>query len=1065
MTGFSSLSFSRGERYFAEGRVLFVETDGQHVYGLVRGNASAPYQVVLDPNTPHNSLCSCPVRTSCKHAVALYLSWLEEEHWEEHPPEPLPTLRRRLDHANEPAAEISLDLDQLLAELPAKRVESGTSQRDPGLPPRPSGDLSSGDVSGRPTRSWRAAFLAGPGGTGLCLSAVKQYRRKDGSYGRLEMLRPFHEVAHVDAASRALCERLFLLDNVAPLTLFVETLLETTAPIFFGNYADPTGAQNHPIEIIQPEHIGITVLPVLVDDFYDLPPRAAIFGECGLTLELEVHHKTGSVKLGGGTEMVGEVAAGRTLLFTEKRLLLTDADCSPLGTLAKHAPTRGLLSIEAVAELEATAKAMPESLSFARPAKLRTVPVPLEPIYTVEIGSSWATLKLRYELSSSGEDGYQGDEYLIHTPGEPIHENAYDDACKIVGEDAYRRTLDGGVLWSLQSEDTELDPIQAVSALLERGYTVYVEERGTRRRARSRTLSVTVTSGIDWFDLETRDSEGEELGNGEAAWLTTLGWYERNGEAILLDAEGIERLRRALEITGGATKAIPATDIASIAEAAAVADSYDQSVRAIRSLVESLTDRRSSRHISIPAGLTGTLRSYQVDGYRHLARLASHRLSGCLADDMGLGKTIQALAFMLHLHERGSSTFLVVAPVSTLGNWEREAGRFAPSLNVRMHHGSGRADSSQALAGANLVLTSYATAQRDYALLSECEWALVCLDEAQFIKNPRAKRRRLIKQIPSQLRLCLTGTPVENITTDLWSIIDFLVPGLLGSMPEFHRRFPKRRTSEQSDGRLERLRRIVAPFMLRRTKEAVAPELPPKIEMTRTCAMGTKQSAFYRHLKQHHRTMVANAIGSGDIKQIGAAVFTGLLRLRQAALYPEDADREGSGVPSIKEEELLAQLEENCAEGHKALVFSQFVTALRRLRDRAREQGIETYYLDGQTKQRGDVISGFQEASGSAVFFVSLKAGGTGINLTAADYVYICDPWWNPQVERQAIDRAHRIGRENPVVVTRLIAADTVEEKVLELQDQKRELASSLIAEDPSGLRLDDPAELLSLFE
>ncbi|MFP4551728.1 MAG: DEAD/DEAH box helicase, partial [Spirochaetales bacterium] len=576
-----------------------------------------------------------------------------------------------------------------------------------------------------------------------------------------------------------------------------------------------------------------------------------------------------------------------------------------------------------------------------------------------------------------------------------------------------------------EDDDSEADPVTAVTALAKRGYTIYIEEGGRRRRARSSTLSVSVRSGIDWFELETRDSEDRAVGREEFAALRARGWYERDGEAILLDATTIKRLEGVLALREEMPHGIPATDIASIAEAAALADRYDESVRAVVSLVSSLESDHSTASTPVPITLSGRLRSYQHVGFQHLTRLALHGLSACLADDMGLGKTIQTLAFMLHLREQKPSTFLVIAPVSTLGNWAREAARFAPSLTARVHHGGDRAGTAHELDNAELVVTSYATAQRDFELLSKREWDLLCLDEAQFIKNPLAKRRKIITKIPSRLRLCLTGTPVENITTDLWSIIDFLVPGLLGTMPEFHRRFPKRRSSDRSDNRLERLRRIVSPFVLRRTKEAVAPELPPKIEMTRTCTMGAKQRAFYRRLKEHHRSIVANAILSGDIKAIGAAVFTGLLRLRQAALYPEDAEREGAGVPSTKEEELLSQLEENCAEGHKALVFSQFVSALRRLRDRAVASGVETYYLDGKTTDRESEISGFQNTSGAAVFFVSLKAGGTGINLTAADYVYLCDPWWNPQVERQAVDRAHRIGREKPVVVTKLITAQT----------------------------------------
>jgi non-specific serine/threonine protein kinase len=402
---------------------------------------------------------------------------------------------------------------------------------------------------------------------------------------------------------------------------------------------------------------------------------------------------------------------------------------------------------------------------------------------------------------------------------------------------------------------------------------------------------------------------------------------------------------------------------------------------------------------------------------------------------MGLGKTLQALSLMLHLREvgEGGDGFLVVAPVSTLSNWAREGTRFAPELTVIIHHGPQREDLTRRAGDGVLVATSYATALKDAEMLGSFDWGLLCLDEAQFIKNPYARTTRGLKTFTARRRLCLTGTPVENLTTDLWSIMDFLVPGLLGPLRSFTARFPKRPNTGAGAERMQTLRRIVSPFLLRRTKEAVAPELPPRIETTLTCEMGGAQARFYTTLKRYHRDAVRAAIESGDIRQIGAAVFTGLLRLRQAALYPEDADPTGEGVPSVKERELLEQLAEVAAEGHKALVFSQFVTALGRLEAAARGRGLITLYLDGKTGGRQELLERFQSAEGPVTFFISLKAGGTGINLTAADYVYLCDPWWNPQVERQAVDRAHRIGREQSVMVTRLVTADTVEEKVLEL--------------------------------
>ncbi len=312
--------------------------------------------------------------------------------------------------------------------------------------------------------------------------------------------------------------------------------------------------------------------------------------------------------------------------------------------------------------------------------------------------------------------------------------------------------------------------------------------------------------------------------------------------------------------------------------------------------------------------------------------------------------------------------------------------------------------------------------------------------------------------------------------------MDFLNPGLLGSLSWFTGHFPKRpaqrpqdrggeasaperERAERARRKIRRLRGMVSPFLLRRTKEAVAPELPPRIATLRSCSMGAAQARFYATLKTYHRNLVEAAIESGDSAEIGRAVFTGLLRLRQAALYPQDASPTGAGVPSVKELELVTQLREITAEGHKSLVFSQFVTALARLRSAVEAAGIDTLYLDGASTHREEIIDRFQRATEPTAFFISLKAGGTGINLTAADYVFVCDPWWNPQVERQAVDRAHRIGRTRPVVVTKLVTAETVEEKVLALQADKRRLAEDLIAENEFGLAGAAREELLALFD
>ncbi len=734
----------------------------------------------------------------------------------------------------------------------------------------------------------------------------------------------------------------------------------------------------------------------------------------------------------------------------------------------------------------------PDSGTLSQPGSVRIVVVDPEPAFLIFRGhGDYRRDRYYLTIEPEGEtppDGFYDGEYRVHEVRTAIPHQVIQQAGRIVRTRAtYDSRLDLWI-WEIPAHPpTDADypePLRTGVALLDAGYPVYMEHLdGSRVKLKKpQRFSVTVRSGIDWFELSVARPDGTVI---DTELLNELMREQglRDGRILVpLEREDIERIREILELLEAAEEEhIPVFDLSALAQACDLADEVDPELSRLRTLAEELLGRTArgpdAEEVELPAGLQAELRPYQRRGFSWLSTLARHGLSGCLADDMGLGKTVQALTLMLHLREAGreaapadSATrggFLVIAPVSTLVNWQREAHRFAPALSVEVHHGPDRSVDIDLLAASDLVVTSYATALRDAETLEAIEWHLVCLDEAQFIKNPHARTTRSVKRLTGELRLCLTGTPVENVSTDLWSIMDFLNPGVFGTQRGFNKRFPKRgrADSDATARRFERLRRMVAPFVLRRTKEAVAPELPPRIESVLTCEMGPEQALFYATLREHHRDNVRRAIDSGEPARVGAAIFTGLLRLRQAALYPDVANERGAGIPSAKEEELLSQLTEVAAEGHNALVFSQFVSSLKRFRAATEAAGVATLYLDGSTTGRSELIERFQRASEPTAFFISLKAGGTGINLTAADYVYICDPWWNPQVERQAVDRAHRIGRDRPVMVTRLVTAGTVEEKVLVLQEQKRRLAADIISEDEAGLAGASPEELLALFE
>jgi non-specific serine/threonine protein kinase len=431
---------------------------------------------------------------------------------------------------------------------------------------------------------------------------------------------------------------------------------------------------------------------------------------------------------------------------------------------------------------------------------------------------------------------------------------------------------------------------------------------------------------------------------------------------------------------------------------------------------------------------------------------------------MGLGKTVQALALVQGLRGNGTAgTGLVVAPVSTLQNWKAEAARFTPSLATIVHHGSGRERDTEAFAAADLVIVSYATLRADRELFQAREWAVVILDEAQSIKNPASQSFAAVKTLKSRHRFTLTGTPLENSVIDLWAQFDFLEPGLLGSLPRFRRRFGAL-PADTPDPERQRLQRIVRPFILRRTKDVVEKSLPPKEEVRLFAEMGPRQRAAYDALKEGFRARIVEAIRDRGVTGSGAIVFEGLLRLRQAACIPEQANPSLKGLPSAKLELLEGVLEEIVAEGHRVLVFSQFVQTLKTIARSLDERSIAHAWLDGSTRNRQEVVDRFQADPRIPIFLLSLKAGGLGINLTAADYVVIFDPWWNPAVERQAVDRSHRIGQRKPVFVYRLITKDSIEERILDLQDRKRALAADLIEENPRSLLSLGEEELVGFF-
>ncbi len=448
-----------------------------------------------------------------------------------------------------------------------------------------------------------------------------------------------------------------------------------------------------------------------------------------------------------------------------------------------------------------------------------------------------------------------------------------------------------------------------------------------------------------------------------------------------------------------------------------------------------------------PASLAAELRPYQADGYGWLAFLWQHRLGGILADDMGLGKTLQCLALVCHARQAGpgAAPFLIVAPTSVVSNWLSEAARFAPGLAVVGIGDTLRKrgqDLGAAIAGADVVVTSYTLFRLDFGAYAAVEWSGLLLDEAQFVKNHQSKAYQCARKLPAPFKLAITGTPMENNLMELWSLLSITAPGLFPNPARFRDFYARPIENGRDPGLLAQLRRRIRPLVKRRTKEQVAAELPPKQEQVLEVELHPRHRTVYQRHLQRERQKVLGLIG--DMQRNRFTILRSLTLMRQLSLHAELIDGSYRDLPSAKIEVLVEHLRDVIASGHRALVFSQFTGFLGLVQARLAAEGVAHCYLDGKTTARPAVISRFKDGD-SPVFLISLKAGGFGLNLTEADYCFLLDPWWNPATEAQAVDRTHRIGQTRSVMVYRLIAAGTIEEKVMALKARKAELFTSVM--------------------
>jgi SNF2 family DNA or RNA helicase len=581
-------------------------------------------------------------------------------------------------------------------------------------------------------------------------------------------------------------------------------------------------------------------------------------------------------------------------------------------------------------------------------------------------------------------------------------------------------------------------------------------------------IEVEVKENIDWFDIHARIRFGEfeipfkelrklilkkkvefKLPNGEIAIIPEA-WLTRYADLFALsETEGDKEKPVLRKHHLNLVKELEDGNLAKVH---------------ISEKLRSLGSFTGIKNYAVPEGFKGELRPYQKAGYNWLRFLNDFRLGGCLADDMGLGKTVQTLALLQSEKEEKRGTSLLIMPTSLIYNWEMEANRFAPELKVLNYTGTLRNKDVKRFEKYDIVLTSYGITRLDVDLLQNYYFNYIILDESQVIKNPSSNIAKAVRELKSRFKLVLTGTPLENTTMDLWSQVSFINPGLLGSQTYFRNEYQVPIEKKGDESKSKKLNAIIKPFVLRRHKSQVATELPEKVEYIQYSVMTPEQEKRYEDVKSYYRNRILNLIDKEGLGNSRFMILEGLTKLRQLANHPKMIEPSYSG-DSGKLEDIIHMLENAMSEGHKVLVFSQFVKHLSLVRHHLKHHKIDYAYLDGASIDRREQVERFNKDPNVKAFLISIKAGGLGLNLTEADYVFILDPWWNPAVEAQAIDRAHRIGQKRKVFTYKFITRNTVEEKILTLQQKKLKLTKELITTEESimkQLTRDDIALMLA---
>ena len=1063
--------FRRGERYFRQGAVHLDEVRPDLVTATVTDRRR--YFVTLEETGRElMTSCTCPFSWGgeCKHVVAVLFALLEKQEREGEPGEV--DLVHRLSQGSGSASH-----GRRRSPAWAKSIARILEQPSP-----PASGVSAGPPA------WRLAFSLAVDGNLRRLYPIRIRVRKDGTDGQASMLQSFlvEDLARLGRDERILLSKAM---PRAELALdeddqgHLRTWRDVSTREAEGNAGLDDYDWNDMLLLLEGKELylrqeGIyTAVPLAIETNPGRPCFSLSEAAGELTLFPEIDW--------GGSSM--PVSDDMTILTVRplwilvgRRILRVDSiDGDDLRRLQRMTTPLVVPARDREAFLNNALPALLTRYHLRSSAVgLKTMEGPPVPrLYLKEaLGTLALELRFRYGDTEITADPPPSDTPDVRPANGMIvtirrDAAAEDAAAALLGQ----TDLDAvGIPGSRGRYTPAVDPltwlVERLPLIRSAGFEIFGQEQLTRYRVRSgpSRIAMNVSSGIDWFDLTVRVSfEGTPASLDEFIAAVQEGKrFVRltDGSYGMLPEEWLRRFQLTAALANkqgnglrlGRTQAILLEDLAEAGDL-----TTDSTFEELRTRLRSFSGIQER---PLPEGFVGSLRPYQQTGYHWLRFLQEFRFGGLLADDMGLGKTIQTLTLLQHVHADGTAPpSLIVVPTSLVYNWQREASRFTPQLRVLLYHGLDRKRHQSKFESYDLIVTSYGILRRDIEFLRSLTFTTVVLDESQNIKNFASVNSRAARHLQTAHRLALTGTPVENSLTELWSQFQFLNPGMLGGLKTFTETFIRPIERHKDEEAAASLRRIIRPFLLRRTKELVASDLPPKLESVVYCDMEEAQRSAYQHWREYYRQAILRSIETVGIRKSTVKVLEGLTKLRLVCCHPSLADERYRGS-SGKFEAFSEMLEDIIAEGHRALVFSQFVRMLSILRRHLDRQGVVYEYLDGRTIHRKEHVDRFQTDESVRAFLISLRAGGTGLNLTGADYVIHYDPWWNPAVEAQATDRTHRIGQTRQVFSYKLITRDTVEEKILSLQEKKKALVSSIISTEQGFLKSLTREDIEELF-